>query len=453
MDVSLILTHRCNFSCGYCYAGEHHKTDIDDRVLRRAVDLLYSDGVDRAQLSFFGGEPFLAFDAMRRATALAEGRAEEKGKRLILQCTSNGSLIREEQLAFILEHDMRVTVSIDGVREAHDQNRPCAGGKPSFDVVHAGLRTLIDAGAPVDALMVITPQTASYAYLSANFLWTEGVKTVRANLALNESWTAEQRAELREQLVSIGWELLARRMRGEDVRFQPFDAGMREFHQRAEPPRRSAEPARAKVVVGTTGNLYPCGPMVGEDRDDGPEAELRLGHIDMDPAAIKAAVTTDGVACEKGKGCQCAAYLETGSRYTAGAMGRWYGTVCREVGATIAESLARHELTAPRAPRRRRFMVGLAAIVGGAAIGAPLLSGLLAEDDLPRPCRLRTRKSVVPYPEDLQPPGAVAVPVDIPPPGGLSAPEFIPPPEPEAMIDGELAIPEPLIEGDMMEPE
>ncbi len=451
MDVSLILTHRCNLSCGYCYAGDHHRSDIDDKVLRRAVDLLFSDNPDRAQLSFFGGEPFLAFDAMRRATALAEGRAEEKGKPLVIQCTSNGSLIREEQLRFILDHDIRVTVSIDGVREAHDQNRPCAGGKPSFDVVLAGLRRLIDAGAKVDAMMVITPETASYAYLSANFLWTEGVRKVRANLALNETWSDADRAELREQLVSIGWELLARRMRGEDVSFRPFEAGMREFHERAEITPSAREP-HAKVVVATTGNLYPCAPMVGEDRDDGPEAALRLGHVDMAPDAIGAAVSTDGVACEKGKGCQCAAYLETGSRYTAGQMGRWYGTVCGEVGRTIAESLARHALTRPRAPRRRRFMVGLAAIVGGAAIGAPLLVGLLADDDdLPRPCQLRNRKAVAPATEDYVAPATE----DYPAAGGIEAPEYL-----EPTIEGEISAPEPepepepeiMVLGEMMEP-
>ncbi|MCA9606091.1 MAG: radical SAM protein, partial [Myxococcales bacterium] len=202
MDVSLILTHRCNLDCGYCYAGEHHKTDIEDAVLRRGVDLLFADGSSRAQLSFFGGEPFLAFDAMRRAVALAEGRAEEHGATLTLQCTTNGTRIREEQLRFILDHGVHVTVSIDGIREAHDLHRPSSGGKPSFDAVVEGLRTLVRAGASVDAMMVISPRTAQHAYLSANFLWSEGVRTVRANLVLDEEWTSEERAELREQLVS-----------------------------------------------------------------------------------------------------------------------------------------------------------------------------------------------------------------------------------------------------------
>ena len=101
MDVSLVLTHRCNLACGYCYAGEHTRRNMDDRTRERAVDLLYADGADAAQLSFFGGEPFLAFDDMRLATASARARADELGKSLRLQCTTNATVIRERHVRFV----------------------------------------------------------------------------------------------------------------------------------------------------------------------------------------------------------------------------------------------------------------------------------------------------------------------------------------------------------------
>src|SRR5688572_26041570 len=75
MDVTLVLTHRCNLDCHYCYAGEHHRRDMDRETLGRAVDLLWSDGADVAQLSFFGGEPFLAFEHLCDAVLRARERA------------------------------------------------------------------------------------------------------------------------------------------------------------------------------------------------------------------------------------------------------------------------------------------------------------------------------------------------------------------------------------------
>src|SRR6188474_825733 len=123
MDVCLVLTHRCNLACHYCYAGEHHRRQMEDEVVDRAVDLLFSDGTDTAQLSFFGGEPFLRMDAMRRAVVRARRQAGSQ-RRLILQCTTNGTVLDGEAIEFVRESGMRVTVSIDGVKEAHDLHRP-----------------------------------------------------------------------------------------------------------------------------------------------------------------------------------------------------------------------------------------------------------------------------------------------------------------------------------------
>jgi uncharacterized protein len=426
MDVTLVLTHRCNLACGYCYAGEHHKTDMDDAMLARAVELLFADGAPKVQLSFFGGEPFLAFEAMRRATALARKRAAEEKRELVLQCTTNGTLLDEERVRFLRDEGVRVTVSVDGIQDAHDVTRPCAGGRSSFDQVMRGLHRLRDAGVPLDAMMVITPKTAQYAYLSVSFLWGEGVRVVRGNLALDEPWTKEDRTELREQLVSIGWELLARKLRGEPGTFQPFERAM-------AGGRASAK--RNAVVVATSGRIYPCAPMVGEDRIGGPESGVCIGHIDDGARAIALAVERDGVRCANGS-CACAAYLETGDRNTAGPIGQWYGAVCAQIGASIAEQLEKKPVRA-RKRSRRPLLIGIAAVIG-AATAAPLAFGLLAGDERPlAPCELRRvgpgHPDVTVDGEMPAPPGQVLAPPPPPPP---------PPEEPEpheVMMRGELS--------------
>lgn len=442
MDVTLVLTHRCNLGCGYCYAGEKRRQEMDDEVMGRAIGLLWADGAEAAQLSFFGGEPFLAFEQMKRATALAEAEAERLGKTLLLQCTTNGAALKDEHVAFAKQHDLRVTVSVDGIREAHEVNRPTAGGGSSFDEVLRGLRRLREAGVATDAMMVITPLTARYVYLSTSFLWGEDVGKVRANLALEAPWTAEARSELREQLESIGWELVARRLRGEKAVFEPFEGGMRRGSTNAT---GYAQESRSKLVVATTGHLYPCAPMVGEDRDEGPEATLRLGHLDQGADAALEAVAQEGVQCDKGGRCECAAYLETGDRETSGPMGQWYASVCQVVGFAVAESLANSPAPAKPRPRRSRRAVlgGLAAIVGGAAIGGPLMMRFLEDDD----CDLggaiagemMMQPDPMPQPAQLQPPKAEPKPVE---------PETVPC-EPDVTVDGEMPIPEVHVRGRM----
>jgi uncharacterized protein len=428
MDVCLVLTHRCNLACHYCYAGEHHRRQMEDEIADRAVDLLFSDGAGTAQLSFFGGEPFLRLDAMRRAVVRARRNAGSQ-RRLLVQCTSNGTVLDAEAIEFVRESGMRVTVSIDGVKEAHDLHRPRAGGGSSFDQCLRGLRALVAAGARPDALMVISPQTVPYTYRSVSWLWSEGVETVRANCVLDADWEGRDRDELREQLWAVAGELVARRQRGEPALFEPFAGAMRRARGAGVPLRRE----RQQVVVATGGNLYPCAPMVGEDREDGPEAALRLGHLDDGAVRIAGQVSRGGAGCDSGKACACAAYLETGSRATAGPNGLWYGRLCDELGGAAAAALARKHETA-----RRPVLIGLAAALGGAAIGVPALSALFAEDEKKAGCQLPRRGG----PEELPPP-----------PGQMLAPP--PPRVPEESVDGGMEAPEPreMVKGDVGPPE
>ncbi len=439
MDVCLVLTHRCNLACTYCYAGEHHRRQMEDRVADRAVDLLFADGADTAQLSFFGGEPFLRIDAMRRATERARRQAEERRARLILQCTTNGTELDGEAIRFVRESGMRVTVSIDGVKEAHDLHRPRAGGGSSFDQCLRGLRALVAAGARPDAMMVISPQTVPYVYRSVSWLWSEGVDTVRANCVLDADWQGRDRDELREQLWAVASEMVARRQRGEAALFEPFAPAMR----RGRPARGPALPVRRErqqVVVATEGNLYPCAPMVGEDRDNGPEAALRLGHLDDGAPRIAGAVSKGGAGCDSGKGCACAAYLETGDRKTAGPNGLWYGRLCDELGGAAAAALGRPRLEAGRRP----FLIGQAAALGGASIGVPALNALFADDAGGKTgCE---RKVAVPGEPMPPPPGQMLAPPPPPPDEMVDGDMTVPPepePEPREMVKGQLRMPDP----------
>jgi len=327
MDVSLVLTHRCNLACSYCYAGEHHRTEMAAPVRERAVALLFADAPDVIQLSFFGGEPFLAFAAMRAAVSAARARAVAEQRRLILQVTTNATALGHDQIAWVIGQGVRTCVSIDGIREAHEHARPQQNGRSSFDAVVRGLRALVDAGAAPDAMMVVTPATVPYLAQSVEWLWQEGVTRVRANLDLRAEWSAESRARLREQLLEVGAELTRQRREGSPVVFVPLEDVQ---HTQRRP----------QVVVGTSGHLYPCSPMVGDDRDDGSSAALRMGHIDEPLADIVSRVFTEGLHCSRKGDCACAAYLETGDRNTLGPMGAEWKRMCAEVAAAVARVAA-----------------------------------------------------------------------------------------------------------------
>jgi len=446
MDVTLVLTHRCNLACSYCYAGDHHSAQMDDATMDRALDLLYADGASAAQLSFFGGEPFLAFAAMRRAVAGARERAA--GRPVILQCTTNGAALTDEHVRFAVETGLRLTVSIDGVKEAHDLSRPRAGGQSSFAAVERGLRLAIEAGGRPEAMMVITPATAPWLAESVAWLWDLGVERVRANLSLREDWDGH-REILQQQLIAVGRELLQRRLdlrrRVRDVPAAVAEALPVVDFEPFMPRGQGCGPSRQQIVVGTSGNLYPCAPMVGEDRDAGPEAALRIGHV-SDGAAAIASRCSDG--CASGGSCACAAYLETGDPTTGGENGIWYARVCREIGSAVTAGLAADAprpiviAARPPQPTRRRAFLGALLGVGGLALAG---GGGLVALRLARPVNVECSRNPVVKGELSAPPeprtnGDLKAPPPqpefSPPPGGLA-----PPPPPPHKTQGVIRMP------------
>ena len=70
-------------------------------------------------LLFIGGEPLLEFPLMRQAVEYIED-APARHLRVHYEIVTNGTLLRDEQTAFLAEHDFDVQFSFDGVPAAQD---------------------------------------------------------------------------------------------------------------------------------------------------------------------------------------------------------------------------------------------------------------------------------------------------------------------------------------------
>jgi uncharacterized protein len=120
-----------------------------------ALGLFASDAPIR--LSFFGGEPLLAWDtliaAAESAVLLAAQRAEILAKAaprkapVQLHITTNGTLLDAHKAAALARLGFSVLLSLDGPRELHDAARPMkAKDQSSFDATMAGLHALNAVG-------------------------------------------------------------------------------------------------------------------------------------------------------------------------------------------------------------------------------------------------------------------------------------------------------------------
>ena len=148
----LEVTEICNLRCAYCTYGDHYEgmrahgtRNMSQDTAFRSLDYLRDHAGRRKDvaITFYGGEPLVAYDLIRECVDYAEQSMPDK--RVDYFMTTNGTLVTEERAAFLAAHDFSVSVSIDGPREVHDYNRRDVAGKGSFERAVRGLKHLVDA--------------------------------------------------------------------------------------------------------------------------------------------------------------------------------------------------------------------------------------------------------------------------------------------------------------------
>src|SRR5580700_8956938 len=132
--LSLAVAQKCNLGCTYCYAqGGAFGAPPQNMPLQTALDaveLLFREAGpgDKVSLSFLGGEPLLNRTVIRAAAEHAAALAAVRKSALSLSITSNGTLIRPEDFEFFETHGFAVTISLDGVDDVHNRQRPFKNG-------------------------------------------------------------------------------------------------------------------------------------------------------------------------------------------------------------------------------------------------------------------------------------------------------------------------------------
>jgi uncharacterized protein len=144
----LHLTNQCNLSCRYCYVPRNGR-QMDMAVARRAVDAVYrsalAHGYSCVKLKYAGGEPTLNFEALLAAQQRAEALSAQTNISLEAVMLTNGVSLSDDQIDTLLTHNIRVMLSLDGMGEYQDIQRPSTGqNKSSFERVFQTLNRLLE---------------------------------------------------------------------------------------------------------------------------------------------------------------------------------------------------------------------------------------------------------------------------------------------------------------------
>jgi uncharacterized protein len=152
----------CNLDCDYCFflAKEELYPGSTFRMAEPVLEaylaqLLASHRTPEVTIAWQGGEPTLMGLDFYRHTIELVARHRRPGQVIEHTIQTNATLIDDAWAAFLAEHDFLVGVSIDGPAALHDVFRRDKGGKPTFDRVVRGVRTLQQHGVRWNALTTV----------------------------------------------------------------------------------------------------------------------------------------------------------------------------------------------------------------------------------------------------------------------------------------------------------
>ncbi len=146
----LHVSHDCNLRCKYCFAstgdfGTGHRMTMDYETAKRAIDFVIEKSGHRRniEVDFFGGEPLMAMETVKRTVEYARSIEEKHGKCFRFTITTNGVLLSDETIEYINREMSNAVLSLDGRQEVNNDLRPTVNGKGSYEVIVPKFKKLI----------------------------------------------------------------------------------------------------------------------------------------------------------------------------------------------------------------------------------------------------------------------------------------------------------------------
>ncbi len=268
------IAHDCNLACRYCFAGEgeYHgeRSLMSYETGKKALDLLVASSGSRQNLEvdFFGGEPLLNFEVVKKLVAYGRSLEKEHNKKFRFTLTTNGVLLNDDIMEFVNKEMGNLVLSIDGRKEVHDRMRPRRGGQGSYDEI---LPKLIKAADSRDQMNYYVRGT----YTHNNLDFSEDVKhlaelgfeqiSVEPVVAPSDKDYAikeEDVPKLLDEYDILAKYLLDRKKKGKGVNFFHFMIDLKQgpcAYKRLSGCGSGTE----YLAVAPNGDLYPCHQFVG----------------------------------------------------------------------------------------------------------------------------------------------------------------------------------------------
>ncbi len=296
MHITLHLTSGCNMNCSYCYAHPTDRQDMTWEIAENAIKYGYKTSPHNLGIIFFGGEPLLKKDLVKKSIFFSSNLFQNTGFKPHFKITTNGLLLDENFMKFSNSVNLAVALSIDGVETAHNYHRKTKDGNNTFNFVEEKLDLLLSYQPYASIYMTVTPETVNHYFDSVLYLFNKGVKYLIVSLNYAGNWTSDEIIELKNQYKRLA--ILYERMILDQKKFyfSPFEI---KFASRIKGEMYECDKCHLgmrQVSISPDGSIYPCVQFVNKP-------EYKIGNvfngIDLDYRNKLFDISSHNKSCEK----------------------------------------------------------------------------------------------------------------------------------------------------------
>lgn len=280
----LHVAHDCNIRCKYCFASQGDfkgtRTLMSEEVGKKALDMLIKNSGSRRNLEvdFFGGEPLMNFDVVKRLVEYGRSKEEKYNKKFRFTITTNGVLLNDDNMKYINDNMDNVVLSIDGRKDVNDKMRPTITGDGTYDIIMPKYKKFVSMRGKKNYYIrgTFTRENLDFSQDVLHFA-DMGFKQTSVEPVVDNEKNIYAIKEEDLPIIYKEYEKLAKEYvtRAKSGNFFNFFHFMIDLNQGPCVIKRLSGCGAASEYIAVTpeGDIYPCHQFVGNEK-------FKMGHVD-----------------------------------------------------------------------------------------------------------------------------------------------------------------------------
>ncbi len=280
----LNVAHDCNLRCEYCFASKGNfggkPVLMPFEVAKAAIDFLVEKSKNRRNLEvdFFGGEPLLNFEVVKKIVKYARSIEKKYNKNFRFTITTNGLLLTDDKIDYINKEMSNCVLSLDGRKEINDKLRTRCDGSGSYDAIVPKYQKLVKERAPERDYYIRGTFTKNNLDFSNDVLHINSlgfdqisVEPVVCDPNLSYSIKDDDVDEVCKEYEELAIKMLDRKRKNDSFNFFHFMVDLQQGPC-AIKRLRGCGCGNEYIAITPEADIYPCHQFVGMD-------EWKMGNL------------------------------------------------------------------------------------------------------------------------------------------------------------------------------